>query len=275
MGNQFIQLPEYQPHGDVALKRDTRSDLASVVGVFYFLLTGRAPGSLSDGEGKAPQDRKRAIDVLDGLPAKHARQVRRIFERGFQHNLSHRWETAGLLRNEVRLVSANGEPVLPSFDEQLESLNRELLEEPEYKAEERFGFLVAALTTQFTDLVSRASAQVRDVLQFARGSGIMIGSALVEGRAIGTFQIWRKHKMPARPVAVSLSLRRRDGEVVLVGSVAGTARELKPCGLFDPEAGKLLLAEMQQFVIDSIKEGLAAIDAQPAEPERVRNQLFR
>ncbi len=55
IGNRFIRLPELAAGSP--LKQDVRSDIAFLGGVFFYLLSGIAPFSLIDAEGRMPHQR--------------------------------------------------------------------------------------------------------------------------------------------------------------------------------------------------------------------------
>ncbi len=52
VGNRFLYLPETGAGGED--KRDPRSDVTRLVGVFYYCLTGRVPRTLRDDASRAP-----------------------------------------------------------------------------------------------------------------------------------------------------------------------------------------------------------------------------
>lgn len=52
--NRFLRLPESHPGFD---HHDARSDISMVVGILFYMLTGLAPRTLQDAQGKLPHER--------------------------------------------------------------------------------------------------------------------------------------------------------------------------------------------------------------------------
>jgi len=93
--NRFLRLPEYAPGRNA---RDSRSDLALVVGLLFFMLTGRAPRDLFDEKDKMPHQRD-----LEWFPNALQQDLRwdrltRLFGVGFQNDIDLRFQDTEMLR---------------------------------------------------------------------------------------------------------------------------------------------------------------------------------
>ncbi|MDR7009667.1 protein kinase domain-containing protein [Paraburkholderia strydomiana] len=81
LGNRFLRLPELGPGGE---KRDERADVTHVVGILYFLLTGRAPNVLLDEQARPPQKRGEIeAHNPEAVGDPRWKRVKSIFDVGF------------------------------------------------------------------------------------------------------------------------------------------------------------------------------------------------
>lgn len=91
LDNAFLSLPERRvPGGN---RRDPRSDLTGLCGLFYYCLTGHKPVDLQDAEGKAPHRRK-GVSIRERLadnPCITALEA--FFDRGFATRIEDRFQT--------------------------------------------------------------------------------------------------------------------------------------------------------------------------------------
>ena len=90
LGNRFLRLPELLAGRD---KRDPRSDVTFVVGILFYLLSGRYPRTLLDENGRPPQ-----IALADYFPSAikadpRWSQLNSIFQKGFQQALDDRFQS--------------------------------------------------------------------------------------------------------------------------------------------------------------------------------------
>jgi len=90
IGNRFLRLPELgigSPN-----KRDPRSDVTSICGILFYALTGIQPVTLLNEQNQLPHQRNDAQTALTSIL--YGRQLLAVFDRGFQNNISNRWNTA-------------------------------------------------------------------------------------------------------------------------------------------------------------------------------------
>lgn len=86
LGNRFLQLPELL--SGVAGKRDKISDLTMIAGILFYLITGRKPATLRDGNGKLPHQRTESLPHLRGF---ERNGILNFFDRAFSHDLNNRY----------------------------------------------------------------------------------------------------------------------------------------------------------------------------------------
>lgn len=88
LGNRFLKLPELL----VGNKRDIRSDITQCVGIFFFMLTGTPPVSLTNESEEMPHQTDDAIVKLQWIGSKNLEIVNRIFDKGFRNNIQERYQ---------------------------------------------------------------------------------------------------------------------------------------------------------------------------------------
>ncbi len=102
LGNRFLELPEL--HARNGNKRDPRSDVTSVVGVLFYLLTGSAPHVLVDEKGALPHQRAPIRDQLAQIDTAEA--VVRFFDQGFQVRIDERFQSDEAAMGAVEAIQA-------------------------------------------------------------------------------------------------------------------------------------------------------------------------
>jgi eukaryotic-like serine/threonine-protein kinase len=96
LGNRFLRLPELQHSGRA--QRDARADLAQCCSILFYLVTGQIPRTLLDKDGRKPHLREQAIVVLNRLSDLDRDLLFAVFERGFEHPIDRRFQTAQEMR---------------------------------------------------------------------------------------------------------------------------------------------------------------------------------
>lgn len=126
LGNRFLRIPDLL--AGQAERRDPRSDVTLVVGILFYLLSGRAPRSLVDKEMRPPHARSPNLfpDATTSDPRWPL--VRRILDVGFQPPVNFRFQSADDLVGRIDEVLNPFEPAQPTsgYRQELAAL-RELL----------------------------------------------------------------------------------------------------------------------------------------------------
>lgn len=126
LGNRFLRIPDLS--AGQAERRDPRSDVTLVVGVLFYLLSGRAPRMLVDQDLRPPHARSPNLFPDSTTSDPRWTAVRRILDVGFQLAVNLRFQNADELVERIDEVLNPLEPAQPDggYREELEAL-RELL----------------------------------------------------------------------------------------------------------------------------------------------------
>ena len=92
VGNRFLRLPELSS-GSI-MKNDVRSDLSFVGGILFFVLTGKHPNVLLDGEARLPHQRARDIYAIRRVAGSRIQRLLAVFDRAFAPKLGERFSDA-------------------------------------------------------------------------------------------------------------------------------------------------------------------------------------
>lgn len=87
LGNRFLRLPELSKGSNVTI---STSDVTFLVGILFYMLSGESPNLLLNEKGELPHQRQN--NILQNLLEKK-RTLRYIFDKGFTHNISLRYQT--------------------------------------------------------------------------------------------------------------------------------------------------------------------------------------
>jgi hypothetical protein len=117
--NKFLTLREMSVlDGN---QRDPRSDVTALCAIFYFCLTGHAPGMLHDGRGRPPH-RREGYSVREAMgESPHLQQVEAFLDKGFATDVEDRFQSAEKAVERLQRLTAVSEP--RSFD--LQQLSKE------------------------------------------------------------------------------------------------------------------------------------------------------
>lgn len=98
LGNRFLRLPENAP-GQIA--HDPRSDITMIIGLLYFLLTGKAPRQLLNGNNQMPHEEFEGSFSKDLLTDPRWPRLKRVFHIGFQFMLDMRFQNIKQLADKL------------------------------------------------------------------------------------------------------------------------------------------------------------------------------
>jgi len=92
VGNRFLSLPEQNISNED--KRDPRSDITFICGLFYFILTSTQPTMLLDPHGKKPHQRYSKNNKINTLfTDERQKLLLNLFDIGFNNNINERWQS--------------------------------------------------------------------------------------------------------------------------------------------------------------------------------------
>lgn len=99
VGNRFLRLPELRI--DSPVKQDIRSDLSLIGGIYFFLLTGIAPTSLKDENGRMPHQRVDALRSLKDKCPNSLIHLLNFFDKAFSEKISDRFLSAESMKRDL------------------------------------------------------------------------------------------------------------------------------------------------------------------------------
>lgn len=114
LGNRFLILPE-QKIGE-ASKRDMRTDISCIIGLFYYILTNELPVVLIDEHERKPHQRSRARGIIDQLPKYIRDGVNNLFDVGFNQFIDKRWQSITSLIEQLEIIEKLRSPDFESTD---------------------------------------------------------------------------------------------------------------------------------------------------------------
>ncbi|GAA4755267.1 protein kinase domain-containing protein [Flavisolibacter ginsenosidimutans] len=117
LGNRFLILPE-QKVGEVS-KRDLRTDVTCLVGLFYYILTNELPTILINEHEQKPHQRVKAKAMIDTFQAHQKNILNNLFDIGFNHLIDKRWQTVRSLIDQLDLLKNSQPDHLTSTDSYL------------------------------------------------------------------------------------------------------------------------------------------------------------
>lgn len=121
LGNRFLRLPEYAPNRRVY---DPRSDITMVIGILFYMLSGRAPRVLKDAHGQMPHNSEENLFQREMTLDPRWPRVVRIFNVGFQERLDARFTTAQEVLDRLdNLVPPAELDMNEALDEELARIN--------------------------------------------------------------------------------------------------------------------------------------------------------
>jgi len=158
IGNRFLFLPE-QKVGEFA-KRDYRSDVTSLVGIFFYILTNnQAPVHLINQNSQKPHQREESKKIIDSFPNHKKVLINMIFDIGFESSIDKRWQTTKSLLVQLDKLQV-AEPVdLGSIDSFISEISKQVAI-ADYSHEKT----VASLFDQIEEVVRNAASDVIEKL---------------------------------------------------------------------------------------------------------------
>lgn len=119
VGNRFLRLPELSAGS--RQKQDPRSDVSFAGGILFYVLTGRHPHVLQDGEGKLPHQRPVDHALLQAVTGDRYQRLAAIFDHTFAPRLEDRYTDAESFRDRlVRLM--HDQPATASLEDDISEL---------------------------------------------------------------------------------------------------------------------------------------------------------
>ncbi|MEQ1903475.1 MAG: protein kinase [Pirellulaceae bacterium] len=120
-GNRFLVGPEHLPPHLIA-NRNPVTDICQCVGLLYYSITGRIPGSLRDDAGLKPHQRISLKDQQPELVSWKLDALSLLFDTAFEWEPIRRWQAIEPLRESLRYLLQELEPIQDLFRSRLKRL---------------------------------------------------------------------------------------------------------------------------------------------------------
>lgn len=99
LGNRFLLLPELR--GAESNKRDSRSDITSIVGILFYLITNEYPTNLMDENSSKPHQRPNPKEIISKLDGEKQILLNRIFDKAFSISINERYQSLKALSDDL------------------------------------------------------------------------------------------------------------------------------------------------------------------------------
>lgn len=119
LGNRFLYLPELKYAG--GNKRDKRSDISYLVGIFFYVLTGQIPAHFLDESTRLPHQRINLKDTVTDISSHQLAMLVHIFDIGFQHQLNYRFQSIEHFKEYINKMTMSEDEQEFNFEEFLKN----------------------------------------------------------------------------------------------------------------------------------------------------------
>ncbi|MDB5198932.1 MAG: protein kinase [Chitinophagaceae bacterium] len=186
LGNRFLILPE-QKTGETS-KRDDKTDITALVGIFFYVLTAITPTISIDEYGQKPHQRKEAREIIDQFPKHQKDIINNIFDIGFNQLIDKRWQTVQSLIDQFNFLENAKLETIMEVEEVIKKI-KEKANHPDYQ------------DAKFLDnLYKEVDRKVRDVLGYLNNELGPDWSTVQSGGIIPKERAYRNMLAPYNPV---------------------------------------------------------------------------
>jgi eukaryotic-like serine/threonine-protein kinase len=134
IGNRFLALPELRVvEGN---KKDRRSDITMLCGVFLFCLTGIHPTDLLDETSTKPHRRDKSKTILQDLDRASLNALNKFFDIAFNVGINDRWQSAEAVRTNLidfQSIKPSNEMDESDVSKKLEAYKKSISERQDFK----------------------------------------------------------------------------------------------------------------------------------------------
>ncbi len=149
LGNRFLYLPELKH--DNGNKRDKRSDITYLVGILFYVLTGKYPSHFMDEEGRYPHQRVSLETMITGVEAVKINLLKCFFDKGFQVQLNRRFQDIEELKELLNKITV----VNDKTDNDYISLIMSMADVSKVKAENELKDMLPKIRQYFGEIPNR------------------------------------------------------------------------------------------------------------------------
>jgi len=244
IGNRFLRLPEFGI--DSANKRDQRSDITLICGIFIYILTGCQPVNLIDENSRMPHQREHIYNNL--LKSEiNLKALLNIFDRGFQNNIQNRWNSGEHLRealfklveNREEKVAKNSENILSEIKNLTSSASMQVATENS----QRLSSVLGIFNKEFSSILGQLG---NTFTNFQTDRNVDVGSLSAKNtlgvkKIDGTGQV--QFKFSVSIIGSDLIISISDGEI---------DEELLRTDSVQPRYDEEFKEELRKFILSGI-----------------------
>ncbi len=164
IGNRFLSLPELRV--SESNKRDPRSDVTMICGIFFFCLTGIHPTDLIDEKEAKPHRREKAKSIIEGKANFKLDSINHFFDIGFNQGINNRWQSINAISLAINDIF-NMKPDLTStkdVNEKLESFKRKMESRTDYQQLDQ----IHTMLSECSNSINKAVEEVRRKLGYSK-----------------------------------------------------------------------------------------------------------
>lgn len=162
IGNRFLALPELRVlEGN---KKDRRSDITMLCGVFLFCLTGIHPTDLLDATSTKPHRRDKSKTILQGLDRASLNALNKFFDIAFNVGINDRWQSAEAIKTNLidfQNIKPSNEMDESDASKKLEAYKKSVSERQDFKQLEN----LKVLFNKCNEIIRRACQSVLHELE--------------------------------------------------------------------------------------------------------------
>lgn len=157
LGNRFLILPELKV-GEIG-KRDFRTDVTAVVGIFFYILCDDIPVVLEDENEKKPHQRPNAKFIISKLPSRKIVLINNLFDIGFSPLIDNRWQSIQSLIDQFVILGKDDNFDSSSTSEILNYI-KSVTDQNSYKREKESRKVLADATRMARDFHAKIVKQL-------------------------------------------------------------------------------------------------------------------
>lgn len=168
LGNRFLILPE-QKVGE-ASKRDEKSDITQVVGLFFYLLTGITPTVLVDEKSQKPHQREEAKEIINKFPKHQKDIINNIFDIGFNQQIDKRWQSIQSLIDQFIFLNNSKEENVRDIEQMISQI-RNKTNQQDYQDTKNLKILYDEVDKQVRLTLTEVSTKLGDDWSYIQSGG--------------------------------------------------------------------------------------------------------
>ncbi len=250
LGNRFLALPELQLKS--ANKRDHRSDLTQLCGIFLYTLTSEHPVTLIDDQLRLPHQRPRAAAFLASLSPEIRTRLNRLFDVGFAGHIDHRFQSAQALREDLLSLTRTSDAQQGGSVEEMLNSIRERLAAQQKSIKQQYHDLLKHADNCIRQAQNKVKNELGDDIHTLQGGYVMSLPTLTLRNHLGLYlALDEEHKFFPEFLTVITG-----SELVVTGRHKGVETELFRTPTAGPHEWKPLVASTKVYFTEGLHKAI-------------------